>query len=34
VPGFRPISGREIMAFYKPAWLAVVGVIASVACAF
>lgn len=32
VPGYRNINGAEIMAFYKPTWLAVVGIIASCVC--
>ena len=32
VPGYRNISGSEIMAFYKPTWLAVVGILASCVC--
>jgi hypothetical protein len=29
-PGYRAISGRDIMKFYSPTWLAVVGIIASI----
>ena len=29
-PGYRAISGRDIMKFYSPRWLAVVGIIASI----
>ena len=29
-PGYRAISGKDIMKFYSPTWLAVVGILASV----
>jgi hypothetical protein len=28
--GYRKISGREIMRYYTPRWLAVVGLISSI----
>lgn len=29
-PVYRSISGRDIMKFYSPSWLAVVGILASI----
>jgi len=30
VPGYRNVSGKEIMAYYKPTWLAVLGLFSSI----
>lgn len=33
-PGYRKVSGKEIMSYYTPKWLAIVGFIASIGASF